>query len=435
MKVQENIGLITWSVADKCLFIIYGIVSLIQMRYAEPSELGLYALLMNLHTWILVVTDSFALQNIIQFGAREEDRPKVNTLGIVLQFIIIFIVCLTLFILQQPLSVFFKEPRLVEVAAFLPVIALLFIPRSLCIKFMYRDHQMKKLFFSNLAFFGTMTVITVVLISKYHNLSFENLFFIYVSGTLIGSLYIIIISRDKLRFAFKGPFQLKKIIKFSLPLTLTSGFNFVPKQLDVFLIQYFFSTSVVGVYYAAKNLFRVFEEALNAANGLVYPASVRFISKDDKQSLHELMTKSVSFLLFTFFITVVILEAGAGSFIIKLFLPIKYHFAIEQFNLLLVGACFIPFFILPSIINASGRPILILGFVIVAVIMSFITFVIVGISGNENLIPLGSIVYTASLGIMCFIYVNRKYDFKTREIFRAFKDSINYLKKYLKTKH
>jgi len=36
-----------------------------------------------------------------------------------------------------------------------------------------------------------------------------------------------------------------------------------------------FSTSVVGIYYSAKTLFRFFEETANAAVSLVYPAAVR----------------------------------------------------------------------------------------------------------------------------------------------------------------
>ncbi|MGA2297620.1 MAG: oligosaccharide flippase family protein [FCB group bacterium] len=425
MKVQEHIGKITWSFADKLLYVLYGIVTLFQMKALDPNELGLFALLINLHTWIFIVGDSF-LSNIIQFGMNKENRKSVNTFSLIL--ITAFTLCLSLVILSlsKHISEFFNLPRFPEIASALPILSIIFIPRTFCIKLIFRDSEMHNLFFTNLAFFGTMSLITIILIIKFHFLNFSNMLSMYYIGAIVSSLVSIIITRRKLEFGWNKKLDIKRMLAFDLPLLLNGSLNALPKQLDIYIVQYFFSTTVVGVYYSAKNLFRFFEESAGAALGLVYPAAVRQLEKKNHKGLNDLMTKSVSFLFVGFLFIIIILELGLSKVLITAFLPIKYHLAIGQFNLLIIASLGLPFVVLSSIINAAEKPLKVFQYVFVSLIFSMLTFYLIGISGKPNLIPLGYMVYLTILGFLCFYYVNRNFQFKIVQVFRAFIDTKNY---------
>ena len=243
---------------------------------------------------------------------------------------------------------------------------------------------------------------------------------------LRSSLVSVIITRKKLEFGWNKKLDIKRMLAFDFPLLLNGALNALPKQLNIYIVQYFFSTSVVGIYFSAKNLFRFFEESAGAALGLVYPAAVRQLENKNYKSLNDLMTKSVSFLFVGFLFIIIILELGLSKFLITAFLPLKYHIAIGQFNLLIIASLGLPFVVLSSIINAAEKPMKVFQYVFVSLIFSLITFYLIGISGNPNLIPLGYMVYLTILGFLCFYYVNRNFQFKIVQVFRAFKDSKNY---------
>ncbi|MFW6276317.1 MAG: hypothetical protein ACOC2K_01425, partial [Bacteroidota bacterium] len=197
---------------------------------------------------------------------------------------------------------------------------------------------------------------------------------------------------------------------------------------DVYLIQYTFGLTTVGIYGSAKTLFRVFDEAVNASVGLIYPSAVRQLDKGNKQALTDLITKSVSFMLFAFAAAVVILEAGGTRFIITTFLPERFADAMPIFNLLILSAFFLPFVSLSSIINAMKRPMAVVFYIIISVAASIGTFLIVGQLGTPALTPLGLIAYYSILGTMLYIFVKRNLGFPFFMIFRAIKDTFYFLK-------
>jgi O-antigen/teichoic acid export membrane protein len=427
MKVQEHLGKITWSIADKFLYILYGLVMIIQIKYIDPKEFGLYALLINMHTWIFIVADAY-LTNLIQFGMNKDNVKLVNTYSVFVHIIIALGASLIFFTIQTPLSGVFNEPRIKEIANYLPLLCLVFIPRTFCIKLLLRDHKMQKLFWVDLAFFGTMAILTLYYIYTYHNLNFNLMLVIYFAGSIISMLISILLTLKSLEFGFSGGIKLKKLLSFGFPLMLTSAFNALPKQLDIYIVQFFFSTSVVGIYYSAKTLFRFFEESANAAISLVYPAAVRALESKNYKGLNDMMTKATSFIFISFLIIIIPLELGLSRLLIEWFLPVKYHLAVDHFNVLMLAALGLPFVILSTIINAAQKPYTVLLYVIISVVLSFTTYYFVGLSGNQYLIPVGVIVYLLSLGILCFIYVNKHYDFRLKQLFRAVGDSYYYLR-------
>lgn len=395
----------------------------------DPNEVGLFANLIIFHTWIFIFAEGFALQNIIQFGAIDENRPKVNFIALVL-YIATTGALTGLFVLfSKPIAMAFSEPRIAEVASTLPWLILVTLPRMYSIKMFYRDHEMNKLFLSNLFFFGPMIIMTFILIPIKKELVFGDIANIYMTGSLMSSIVCILIAWKKYKLSIHGEITWKKALNFSFPYMLANAIYSLPRYLDKILIQVFFETRVLGIYEAAKNLFRVFEEVTNAGNGLIYPAAVRIIERKDKEALNQMVSKGISFLWVSFLMAFVILQLGGTDLIIKFFLNAKYFNSIGQFKVLLIALFFQPFTTLFPIMTASSRYYVLLRIVAVSTTVGLITYIIIGMLGSELFIPLGNVVSLGVLGITTLFYLKKEnlIEFGWRDLLRAFSDSRHFI--------
>lgn len=432
MKIQHHLEKISWALLDKMLFIGFGIVNLLQISIMETMEFGLFTLFIQLNSYIFILSDSFALQNIIHFGAVEANRGKVNLTALLIHSSIVMSISFLIYLSGDLLSTIFYSNRFTEVTAALPMLSFLMIFRSFVGKILVRDHLWKKIFFTDLVFFGTMSA--VILYFKFNALKmdFATASQIYYFGTFLGSLLTILISLKQIQLNFKGEIKVRDMINFSIPFTLTAALTYIPKYLDVFIIQFSFrSTEIVGVYQAAKNLFRVFDEGINAANGLIYPAAVRNFEKKDYKALYDIVTKSVSFMLIAYLGMIIILELGFSRLMIEWFLPSSYQNSIPQFNIMLIAAIFLPFTVLFYIALSSGNYWKLFRIAAISTLFSILGFLLAGFLGNELLAPLGLIIYNLVNGILLVLYVKNEIGLpiKFRDFFRAISDSLNFVRR------
>ena len=142
---------------------------------------------------------------------------------------------------------------------------------------------MRKVFFINLIYFGIISVQTLIIASKTDAMFFGDLYWMYVVGTGASSLIAIALTSRQYKFSTAGELTVRKMFAFSVPNCMASTVHSVPRQLDVVVVTYFFGLGTAGVYNAAKTLFRVFEETVNAGSALTYPAAVRQIQRNDTQ--------------------------------------------------------------------------------------------------------------------------------------------------------
>jgi O-antigen/teichoic acid export membrane protein len=308
---------------------------------------------------------------------------------------------------------------------------LLTIPRTFTVKIVYRDYAFKKLFFINLAYFGTMTIATFYLMLNEKALVLGELLWISFSGAAAGSALGLILTAKELRFSLTGKINFRQVYRFSIPLTIQGALHYMPKVLDTMLILKFFDATLVGTYTVAKNIFRIFDEAASASHGLIYPAAVRQIENNNMSGLNALMTKAISFMLFMFIAIVLLLEAGLSKFFINTFLPSNYHPAIPQFNVLVLSALFLPLTLLSLIINAFGNTRITLRYVVYSFIFSMAVFFIIGKMHNPNTVALGLTAYYAMYGGLCYYYSFKHLDFRPVQLLRAFADTYNFLKSFM----
>ncbi len=435
MNIQDNIGKITWSFLDKFIVILFGFVTLIQMKHLDPIEFGYYASILVLVNYILTLSDSFALQGLIQFAGNKDDIKKINLISILLHITIVIVLPIIIVLIQISISKLNGNNYLDNFIYYLPIMTLVSLPRAFTLKLLVRDLRFKDFFLVNFIFFFVQTVLFFFQINTNKKFDAVNMIHFNIYGSISSSLFSIYITRKSLIFSKEGNMSWREYIKFATPMTLTSFFHSIPKFLDLFILGITLNPQiaklVIGTYSSAKTLFRIFEQALEASYGLIYPAAIRNISKGNNEGLISLFTKAVSFIFVLFLGSFLIMELGLTHYVFQ-YLPTKYAPAIGQFNLMLIAVLFLPFGLVSIIITASGKPKITLYIVAISSIASLITFFVTGLMQKTELIPLGIIVYYAIFGGLSFYYFKRNYGFPISRLFRALGDTKNFIFKRFK---
>ncbi|MCX7880504.1 MAG: oligosaccharide flippase family protein [Ignavibacteria bacterium] len=428
MKLSENIDKVVWTLLDKGLYIIYGFVTLLQIRRLEPAEFGIYAILITIHTWLFILSDSLFYQGIIQFGFNPQTEKRANLFALLLSSAFIFIVSFSLYLCSDYLVVIFKEPAFKKITYILPFLSFLSIPRIYFLKFAFKHSNTFELFVVNSSFFLTMSLLTIYFFFTKPLFTFELMVTIYLSGTILSSATAFLLLRKKVTLSSKGTLTLREYFSFGLPIVFYSFFQSIPRQLDVLILQYFFQSKIVGIYYSAKTLFRLFEEGLNAAYSLVYPTAVRLIAKGKSQDLKSLMDKSTSFTFILVLFLFVILQFGGSELFIRFFLPEKYLLSISIFNFMLIAALFMPFQLNASLMIAEQKTKTVAMYIFFSAFASFASFLIVGIYKLENLLPLGIVIYYFLFGLLVYFYSCKNYSFSILSLRQGLFDIWYYLR-------
>lgn len=433
MNIKENIGKITWSVLDKVLFVIFGLVMLIQIKHLTPIEFGLFSLIWNLNNWLLGISDSFALQGLVQFGANYENRSRVNFIATTLNLLLLLFFPLILFFI----SILFKSylsPEFYTTFYYIPIFTITAIPRTIVLKILTREFRYKEIFWTNFIYFGSMSFLTLYYILSFSILKFENMLNIFVIGGALSSIFSIIVAKKSLKFdnSRNHKFTFKEYIKFSLPMTLVSLCQSVPRNLDIYFIALTMganSTFMVGLYNSAKTLYRVIEEINSAAYSLMYPVAVKYVNLKDYASIRKIYIKAVSNLLLTYIFIIGLSYLGLIDLVIELILPEKYQMSIGIFKVMILAALPLPFVLLLVLSTAENNTKRVLNYVTISAILSIIAFLIAGYSNNIYMMPLGILVYNISLGVLSFNYFKKNIGFPIRDVGLAIRDIKNFIVK------
>lgn len=421
MKLRSHLGKITWSLADKGLYVLYGLVQLWQIQALAPSVYGVFALLVALNTWIMLISDGSALNGLIQFGTDPTERKRINAMGLVIHTTVLAVSSLFVLALQQPLSDLFREQQFVKVATMLPLYCLLTLPRMFCLKLIYREMRMRDLFIIDLIWFGVRTIMTAWAISTDSLHTLEDIIKIDFVGMAASSLGALYFTRKDLRFNWKGSITFRDYLRYGIPMAIAGALNSTPRQLDVLVIAAFFGVGVVGVYNLAKNLYRFFEQAFDAVVSLLYPASVRMITQHRTEDLQILITKAISVTLIPTVIALVILELGGSSLIVPL-LGEKYSASVGHFNILILAALGMPFTLMSSIIQAMGHSTVVVKFSAIGLIVGMSTLFVVSFLGLQHYVGLGLVANSIVVGVLCTAYVRKSVHFPLKALMRAVQD-------------
>jgi len=424
MKLTAHLGKITWSLADKGLYVLYGLVQLYQFAILPPDAYGMFTLLVSMNTWIMIVSDGSALQGIIQFGTQESERRRINTMALIIHVAITAISIGLLWAFLGPLSRLYDDDRFATVAAMLPLYCLLTMPRMFCLKIFYRDLRIRDLFITDAVWFGVRTIMTFHAVQTSSLATLEDIIRIDFVGMAASSLMALVLARKSLVFGFAGTVRFADYFKFGVPMAAATALYATPRQLDVMIIAGYFGPAVAGFYNQAKNLFRFFEQAFDAVTTLLYPAAVRMHSQQRFDDLRILVTKAISVTLLPTVFAIIVLELG-GSDLIPTLLGEKFRQVVPHFNVLLFATLGMPFLLMSSVIAAYGRSTIVVRYTAVGLLAGLVTLFAVGEFGQPDFVGLALVINSLVVGGLCFVYVRTELQFPWSAMFRAARDVRN----------
>jgi len=425
-RIQDHLPKLSWIAADKLLFVLYGGIALVQIRAMPPVEYGLYALFVSIQTWIFVVADGMVLQGLIQFGADRAKRPWLDGTAAVTYAVIVAGLVVMVIASEPFLGHLFEEPRFSDVAWLELVFCAVTIPRTFCLRVLMRDIQTRQLFLMNAAWLGSMALATLhgVVAGWLH--SFESLATIAIAGMATSSLVGVYLARSALKLMRIRTGMVGPLVQFGLRQMSTSVIHTSVRQLDVVIAQTFFGTATVGVYQAAKTLFRLFELGLDAATSIVYPAAVQYHASGNRTALSDVTTKAMSALLVAFTVAVVIV--WSAGHLIGFILGSRYDAAIATLETMSIASLLMPLTMAGIVLVARGAVALHARITAIAAIAAMTCFVTSGIIGVWWIFPGGIIAYYTVLGIGDWVALKRLgvYHLRLADLWRIIPDAWSY---------
>lgn len=362
-----------------------------------------------------------------------QNTSKVNLVALFNLIALTMIISLIVFLLQDYLIILFNETNFDKIAQLTPLLSLSFIPRTLALKLMYRDRNMKKVFLINLFFFGTIASLIFYSLYSTIHLNFTSLSTYYIIGAIASSVIGILVTYPQLIFSFNGHISLRELYSFSWKITYNNILHTVPKQIDIFIIKLFFTTEIVGLYAAAKSLYRLFDEAINATYGLLYPTAVKYIRINDYVSVNALINKSISFIFWFFTFSSLFIISPVGIIVLSWIFPENYIQSLSYLKLMVMVTPLLSFIVFYSIITAEGKLQYLFKGVIAANVGFFVVILTICYTNSVSLLPMGLVAFFGIFGAMGLYFGITKYDYKLRYLLVAFPDTINFIKKILKS--
>ncbi|MBL7999932.1 MAG: hypothetical protein JNL32_15005, partial [Candidatus Kapabacteria bacterium] len=292
-----------------------------------------------------------------------------------------------------------------------------------------RDLRMRETFLINLAWFGTMGAMSLWMIGNGTLRTYNDMVTIALAGVSMSSAAAVLLTWKQLRFSTDGTVALLAVLRFASPQALMVALSNSIRQLDILLVQVYFGLPASGVYNSAKMFYRVFETATDAGIALMYPAAVRLFAQKRESSIITIFSKAISFILIPTIGAVVILELGATDLLVGL-LGEKFRAAAPQFNVMILGALFLPFFILQSVELAQHYTGKLLRHVVISMVCGLLTFYVLGKMQLATWFPLGIVAYSCAFAVQLVWSVRSELHFPLSDIFRAVPDALSFVRDF-----
>ncbi|MFM8473575.1 MAG: lipopolysaccharide biosynthesis protein, partial [Candidatus Kapaibacterium sp.] len=302
------------------------------------------------------------------------------------------------------------------------------IPRTFCLKVLLRDSQMKQVFWTDFAWFGTMTVMTAWMLLHQGLGTFSDMAAISCAGIGVSSLVSFVLARKLVPLTLRNLPSLPSYYRFGLVQIGIAGVTNAVRQLDTLLLQFFFhDLAFLGMYYSAKTFFRVFETGLDALFSIIYPTAVRLLPQGKDEEFKAVLSKGISYLFLSYVAAVIVLELGGTQILVSL-LGGKYVNVAGQFNVMVLAALFLPFTSLYSVLLAENRNLRMLVFVSIATVCATAVFAVSGMLRQQWLFPMGIVTYNAIIAVALYGAVRHRLGLRVTMFLRAVPDVLNYLR-------
>ena len=359
-------------------------------RHLGPELYGVFGIVISLLTICRVLVESGTGQAISKYTAeRRESAGAIKTQTIKTQIMFAIIVFVFLFTLAPLIADLLKDPTLTPyirfIAFFIPVSSLYIVYFGLL---------------NGIRAFGKQAKISVIYNAIKLVMVFALVFLgLKVYGTIAGYLVASIvsllmarhywISQQKDDIGTRGDFEIGKIIRFAVPVVLFSlAFNLVI-SLDLFFVKVILKEKAqVGFYTSAAALSKVPYFIFLALGNTLFPSIARSTSnKGSKELTKKYINQSLRYTLI-FLVPCTFIISAISRDLVSLVYTDRYISAASPLSILIFGLALLSlFFILTTVITASGRPKVSLTILLVILVVNVLL--------NRALVPIYGLIGAA----------------------------------------
>ncbi|HEY6170638.1 MAG TPA: oligosaccharide flippase family protein [Candidatus Kapabacteria bacterium] len=434
MKLRDHLDKGIWAVADKGLLLLYGFAVIVIVVTTIPdTEWGAFNLYQSIFLIICFIADSVFLQPMVKF-ASEHEAEIGDALGasFILYVGSLAVGGLLCFATTNFLADLFNSSELLELLPWLPILLIGHIFRNVGIRYLQALYHIKAIFWVDLAFFGSIIALCVVA----HQYAMLNSALDFVKINLIGGVLSSIVA---VIFSRKGLLEMpllnvpkdeyKKLLSFAKYQAGTSVLQQLQQWSDNLIIGIYHTPKEVGLYAAAKTLYRLFDAVKEGATLLIVPIASRLHSTGDKEKLSTLV-EQLLFLAFMVLVPVSLVLAFGSDTLMHIFYKDKFPGIDGVFQILILSGIVLPFYlvatnVLIGIGNVKGLFLSMLGGTLIFFAMNRIL-----VPGMASVGAAIAVLFSiAAIGIFGFIAMRKELSISPRGIAASLKDIKSLLKR------
>lgn len=337
-------------------------------RYLGPSMYGIYGVIMALVSMLTLILTSGLPQAVSKYIA--EDNKKAYSIikrTAKVQFMFSLVLFAIIFFGARVIANLLNDRSLVGYI----IIAAFIIPFR-AMTFLYNSYLNGKHYFKRVAFLSNLySVYRVIFI-------FILAYFFYVKGVLFGmiltstvSLILVLLSIKEKNDEYE--FEVKKAVKFAIPVSIFTVLLTFLLSLDLYMVKSLLGNNeLVGYYTSAAVISQIPYSLFSALSFVLLPAVSHSIANGLVVRTKRLINQSMRHILILL-VPIVLLISAKSEELVSLIYSSKYMAAVEPLSILTIGlGFFILFFLLAIMINASGKPKLSLGILLLVIPLNFV---------------------------------------------------------------
>ncbi len=333
-----------------------GLAFIVPQKVIGERHYGVYATAQAMLTALYMLTDSLALQPMVNFGMVPERRREAYTVAAVVHILFIAPISIAVYLFRAQIGQFLNDDLFVPTLALFPLTAAGFLLRNYFLKVAQLHINTKATFLIDLAWIGTTIALILDGWRRGSLATAADMMMISAIASGVSSLVGLVMYGGTIRFTRRIEREHTiRMLRFGLAQSGSAATLALQTQGDILILKTFVTSEVVANYDAAKKFFRGFEAIRDAGSMFVWPAAARLSVQHRNDELVRLVEKMIAFML------IVIIPAVALMWILPLdtYFDIiykgKYSGAADIFRILSLAALAIPFSMNMFILGGMGE--------------------------------------------------------------------------------
>lgn len=346
MQLREHLDKGIWAIADKVLLLLYGLAVIVVVVNVLPEkEWGVFTIYQGLFLILSVLADAIFLQPMVKFGSEHEaEVDHVLAASFNLYSITMMLAGIAIAVFSSSIADLYNSPELGEMLPFFPLLILLTILRSVGIRYLQIYYRINAIFWVDLSFFGSIIVVTILATAFGMFDSAYDFMIANIIGAGISSITTLAFCAKaylKMPLLSVPPHEYSRLLSFARYQAGSSALLTLQQTSDVLIIGLFYTPHEVGIYSAAKNLYRFIDAVREGATLLIVPVSSRLYTEGNFKALGALVEK----LLFLSFAALIPISIGFAIFaepIMSVVYQGKYEGVAPIFQVLMLSGFTLP---------------------------------------------------------------------------------------------